>query len=205
MGLTTLRLLLLPVFLWLVLAEAGSASSARPLRWIAIAVFAIMAATDKLDGYLARRLNQVSKLGTLLDPLADKLLVACSVILLSFSWVATERFRVPLPVVATIYGGYVFIALGTLALLIVVGRVSIAPRPLGKLNTVLQLALVLLTLVAPQLQALGQSWVRPLLVALWWAVPCITIATCMDYFLQGIRQFQASRRRGATENAETAG
>src|SRR3954447_14391810 len=155
MGLTMLRLLLLPVFLWLVLAEPGTQPGARPPRWVAICVFAVMALTDKLDGYLARRLNQTSKLGALLDPLADKLLVACSVILLSFGWVASDAFRIPLPVVAIIYGGYVFIALGTLALLILVGKVSIAARPLGKLNTALQLALVLLTLIAPELFAMG--------------------------------------------------
>ena len=71
-----------------------------------------MAATDKLDGYLARKLNQTSKIGTLLDPVADKLLVACSVILLSFGWVASEPFRIPLPVVAVIYGGYLVVAVG---------------------------------------------------------------------------------------------
>src|SRR4051812_33610981 len=150
MGLTMLRLLLLPVFLWLILEEPGTAAAGGlPLRWAAVGVFAVMALTDKLDGYLARRLNQVSRLGTILDPVADKLLVASSVVLLSFPLIASEPYRIPLPVVVIIYGGYVVVALGTLALLVAIGRVSIKPRPLGKLNTVLQLALVMLTLVAP--------------------------------------------------------
>src|ERR1041385_2919869 len=81
MGLTMLRLLLLPVFLYLLLFEPNKPAHAH--RWWAVGVFAIMAATDKLDGYLARKLNQTSKIGTILDPVADKLLVASSVVLRS--------------------------------------------------------------------------------------------------------------------------
>ncbi len=86
MGLTMLRLLLLPAFLWALIANGPAGTG--PHRWIAVSIFALMAITDKLDGYLARRLGQTSKMGALLDPVADKLLVGCSVILLSFSWVA---------------------------------------------------------------------------------------------------------------------
>ena len=52
MGLTMLRLLLLPVFLYMLLADVGS-SDETGRRW-AVAIFAVMAATDKLDGYLAQ-------------------------------------------------------------------------------------------------------------------------------------------------------
>ena len=192
MGLTMLRLLLLPVFLWLILADAGPDPGPRPLRWVAIGVFGVMALTDKLDGYLARRLNQTSRLGTILDPVADKLLVASSVVLLSFDWVATRPYRIPLAVVAVVYGGYLVIALGTLTLLVLIGQVSIAPRPLGKLNTVLQLALVLLTLVAPELHG-PAGWVGPLLRGLWWVVGAAGLATGADYFLLGLRLFRRHR------------
>jgi len=160
-------------------------------------VFGLMALTDKLDGYLARRLNQTSRLGALLDPVADKLLVACSVILLSFDWVASVPYRIPRGVVIVIYAGYLFVALGTLVLLAVVGKVSISARPLGKLNTVLQLALVMLTLVAPELHAYHAGWLRPLLWALWWLVPAVAVATCADYAVLGVAQFRAARREGA--------
>src|SRR5689334_20099182 len=111
MGLTMLRLLLLPVFLWLILASARAEHEpgSRRLRWAAIGIFAVMALTDKLDGYLARRLNQTTRLGTILDPIADKLLVASSVVLLSFDWIAPEPYRIPTTVVAIIYGGYVVV------------------------------------------------------------------------------------------------
>src|SRR5262245_24354338 len=99
MGLTMLRLMLLPVFLFILLHGANPKVPVNPqrLRWLAIGVFGIMAITDKLDGYLARRLNQTSKIGTILDPIADKLLIACSVILLSFDWVAPQGYAIPWP------------------------------------------------------------------------------------------------------------
>jgi CDP-diacylglycerol--glycerol-3-phosphate 3-phosphatidyltransferase len=199
MGLTMLRLLLLPVFLWLLLASAPPGPGSQRLRWAAVGVFAVMALTDKLDGYLARRLNQTSRLGTILDPIADKLLVASSVVLLSFDWISPEPYRIPTTVVAIIYGGYVVVALGTLALLLVVGRVSIAARPLGKANTVLQLALVLLTLIAPDLNGRTGA-VRMALKALWWIVPAVAVATSLDYVVLGIRQFREFRRGPAGES-----
>lgn len=95
---TLIRLMLLPVFLAaLVMASQVHAASAADTavaqdryRWAALGIFAVMAATDKLDGYLARRFNQITRLGTLLDPAADKLLVACSLVLLCFPRFAPE-------------------------------------------------------------------------------------------------------------------
>src|SRR5439155_6960004 len=116
MGLTMLRLLLLPVFLWIMLIDAGPVMAERPHRWWAMGIFAVMAITDKLDGYLARRLNQTSHLGTMLDPIADKLLIACATILLSFDWVASWDYRIPLAVVAAVYGKDVIVAVGAVAL-----------------------------------------------------------------------------------------
>jgi CDP-diacylglycerol--glycerol-3-phosphate 3-phosphatidyltransferase len=195
MGLTMLRLLLLPVFLWLILDAPHDPAHTRAERCTALVTFCIMALTDKLDGYLARRLHQVTKLGTLLDPVADKLLVACSVILLSFDWIASPRLRIPMAVVAVIYAGYLIVALGAVALLTTVGKVSIKPRPLGKSNTVLQLALVLLTILALVVRPPSAEEIRHALVILWWAVPVLAVLTCADYVMQGVVQFQTGRKR----------
>jgi len=194
MGLTMLRLLLLPVFLWLILTDAHAHDPGHRAGWLALAIFTLMALTDKLDGYLARRLHQTSKLGTILDPVADKLLVACSVILLSFDWVASDSYRIPLPVVVIIYLGYLIVTLGTLLLLTLTGGVSIVARPLGKLNTVLQLVLVIATLLCIDLGAPAGDLVRRLLVVLWYIIPIVAIATCADYVLQGTKQFRSARR-----------
>jgi CDP-diacylglycerol--glycerol-3-phosphate 3-phosphatidyltransferase len=75
--LTLLRIVLIPVFI---------AAYYLPFRWaslLAMALFVLAALTDWLDGYLARRLNQASPFGAFLDPVADKLMVASALVLLS--------------------------------------------------------------------------------------------------------------------------
>jgi CDP-diacylglycerol---glycerol-3-phosphate 3-phosphatidyltransferase len=75
--LTLLRIVLIPVFI---------AAYYLPFRWaslLAMALFVLAALTDWLDGYLARRLNQSSPFGAFLDPVADKLMVASALVLLS--------------------------------------------------------------------------------------------------------------------------
>ena len=199
MGLTMLRLLLLPVFLWTLL-QSSDLDSGLPYRYFAVGIFAVMAITDKLDGYLARKLQQTTKLGAILDPLADKLLIACSVVLLSLSRVATPEFRIPLAVVIAVYGKDLITVLGTLAVMAVVGHVQIIARPLGKLSTVLQLGLVMATLLGVDLARLGMAkWLLP---GLWWAVSAVAVLACADYVVQGMRQYRQSRVAGADHPAD---
>ena len=194
MGLTMLRLFLLPVFLWVMLLGAGDKTDGPSrYRWWAVGIFGVMALTDKLDGYLARRLNQTSKLGTILDPVADKLLIASSVVLLSFDWAAGADYRIPLAVVAAVYGKDLIVAIGTVVILASVGKVSVAPRILGKLGTFFQLLLVMLTLVAPDLDRFRPGSARLVLAALWWVVSAVSIASAIDYLVVGLRQLQAAR------------
>lgn len=75
-SITVLRILLIPVFVWLYLEHTP-----EDILWAGL-VFATAAFTDFLDGYLARRSGQITNLGKLLDPVADKLLVASGLILL---------------------------------------------------------------------------------------------------------------------------
>lgn len=164
-------------------------------------IFAVMAVTDKLDGYLARRLNQTSHLGTMLDPVADKLLIVCSTILLSFGWVASPGYKIPLPVVAAIYAKDMVVAVGVVALLSLVGRVRVRPRPLGKLSTVLQLALVIATLIAPDFEKLRGGLAMVVLRSLWGVVSAVAVAACVDYVLEGLRQFAEMRKENAKPQA----
>ncbi len=191
MGLTFLRLLLLPVFIWLLLADVPVDQSAgRPHKYAALAVFAVMAITDKLDGYLARRLNQASKLGALLDPVADKLLVAASLVLLSSPAVAGGLWAIPIPVVVIVYAKDVLLGVGTIVLLVLRGKVSIKPRLAGKLGTAIQLALVMATILADDLYRIHPGVVSPLLKSLWWATAVVACVAAVDYVVQGVRQLQ---------------
>jgi CDP-diacylglycerol--glycerol-3-phosphate 3-phosphatidyltransferase len=191
MGLTFLRLLLLPVFLWTLLANAQSPE--QPRNWLGLGVFAVMAITDKLDGYLARRFNQTSKLGAVLDPVADKLLVACSVIVLNFAWIAPPHFRIPGWVVIAVYAKDLIIAVGTITLLALVGHVTILPRPLGKASTAVQLGMVIAVLLAPPERAAWFGFWQRFVYVLWWMVCILAAGACLDYVIQGIRQFRRSR------------
>lgn len=74
-ALSAARLALIPVFVWLVLVEQADG-------W-AVLVLAVSGTTDYLDGYLARRLGQISRLGQILDPLVDRLTVAATLVVLA--------------------------------------------------------------------------------------------------------------------------
>ena len=77
---TILRIVMVPFFAVALMADGG-----HTVRWrlVATAVFAVAAATDRVDGLIARRSGQVTDLGKLLDPIADKLLVGTALVLLS--------------------------------------------------------------------------------------------------------------------------
>jgi CDP-diacylglycerol--glycerol-3-phosphate 3-phosphatidyltransferase len=77
---TVVRILLAPLFFWLLLADAGADGV---LRWIAAAIFIIAIATDGIDGAIARRRSTVTDLGKILDPIADKLLTSGALVCLS--------------------------------------------------------------------------------------------------------------------------
>ena len=87
---TIFRILLIPVFIGLVIYYGDSARGEHPneaLRQWAAAVFGIASISDAVDGWIARRFNQRTRFGAIMDPLADKLLMLAAIILLSFtSW-----------------------------------------------------------------------------------------------------------------------
>lgn len=78
--LTVLRIVLVPFFAWAMLVDGGHTVSGR---LTATAIFVVAALTDRLDGWVARRSGQITDLGKLLDPIADKLLVGTALVLLS--------------------------------------------------------------------------------------------------------------------------
>jgi CDP-diacylglycerol--glycerol-3-phosphate 3-phosphatidyltransferase len=177
-GLTVLRLLLVPVFLYLLLAQVG-------LGWrlAACLVFVLAAVTDQIDGHLARRHHLVTDFGRMADPLADKALVGAALIGLS---VLDE-----LPWWVTVVVLVREIAVSVLRFVVIRHRV-IAATKVGKVKTMAQLvALTLWLLPLPVLLAdLGFSallaWVEPVR----WVVLCValvlTVGTGVDYFVRAL-------------------
>ena len=132
---TIARILLIPVFLVLLLGGIP-----EPYGDIAAAaVFILAAATDKLDGYVARRTKQITTLGQFLDPLADKLLIAAALIAL------VSQGRIAAWVAMLIIGRE--IAVSVLRIVGVSQGVSIPADKYGKLKTVLQIVYVVYVLV----------------------------------------------------------
>ena len=137
---TILRILLIPFFVVQVLYYVRSGHELH--RLLAILSFAIAAICDGVDGYIARRYNQRSELGAILDPLADKLLLVSGIVLLSIDH-APYLMTIPLWLTGTIIGRDVLLLIGLLVIQMTVGKVTVRPRILGKASTVLQMAIVL--------------------------------------------------------------
>ena len=137
---TILRILLVPFFVVEVLYYTKEGNEVH--RLLALLSFAVAAICDGVDGYIARRYNQRSELGAILDPLADKLLLVSGIVVLSFDH-SPYLESVPLWLTGTIIGRDVLILMGMLVIHLMVGKVKVRPRIIGKVATVLQMAVVL--------------------------------------------------------------
>jgi CDP-diacylglycerol--glycerol-3-phosphate 3-phosphatidyltransferase len=132
---TIFRILLIPFFVVEVLYYMKTGNETHRLS--AIIAFGVAAICDGVDGYIARRYNQKSELGAILDPLADKLLLVSGVVLFS---IPNPHFgNIPLWLTGTIIGRDLMILIGMVVIQMTVGKVVVGPRLLGKVATVLQI------------------------------------------------------------------
>jgi cardiolipin synthase len=141
--LTVFRMVLVPVFVTLLFYQ----------RFIlALIVFVVAGLTDGLDGLLARRFDQRSHLGTILDPIADKLLLVSAFIVLSMRSVfpppVPSHLPVPFWVTVAVISRDVFIVVGAAAINIMTGFRGFRPSALGKLNTTVQIVAIGIIMIA---------------------------------------------------------
>jgi cardiolipin synthase (CMP-forming) len=132
------RILLIPFFVVEVLYYMKTGNDVH--RLLAILAFGLASIFDGVDGYIARRYNQRSELGAVLDPLADKLLLISSIILLSLP--NSHLGNIPLWLTGTVIGRDLLLLVGLVVIQMMVGKVNIHPRLLGKIATVLQMICV---------------------------------------------------------------
>ena len=136
---TVLRIVLIPFFVVEVLYYVETGNEVH--RLLAILSFAAASILDGVDGYVARHYHQWSELGTVLDPLADKLLLVSAIVLLSFPH--PGRFeQIPLWLTGIIIGRDVLQGIGALVVRSVIGAITVRPRLTGKLATVFQMLVV---------------------------------------------------------------
>lgn len=147
--LTVFRMVLIPVFVTLLFYQR--------FLW-ALAVFIIAGLTDGLDGLLARRFSQQSQLGTVLDPIADKLMLVTAFIVLSMRSVFPQplpgHLPVPFWVTVAVISRDVFIIVGAAAINMTTGFRGFRPSWLGKLNTTVQIGGIAAIMVAPSVPRL---------------------------------------------------
>ena len=137
---TILRILLIPLFVVEVLYYVQTGNEIH--RLVAVLSFAVAAILDGVDGYIARRYNQWSELGTVLDPLADKLLLVSGIVVLSFDH-APRLGQIPLWLTGIIIGRDLLLGIGAIVVRLTVGTITVRPRLMGKVATVLQMAVIL--------------------------------------------------------------
>lgn len=160
-------------------------------RWTAVGIFFVMAITDGLDGYLARRLKQETAAGKFLDPVADKLLILFSVVLLAHEGTTVPGARLPATVAVTAVGKDIIVIIGFCIIYFTTAKIFIRPNYIGKTCTTVQLAMVIAILLSPDLP--GWFWIVPRL--LWWLATVLAFLTIATYFRTG--QHFIARHEGA--------
>lgn len=182
---TIARIAAIPAFVMLAIyyGESVLEGDREPwLRYTAIGVFIVAAVSDGLDGFVARRYNQHTRLGTILDPIADKGLLLSALLVLTFGhW----EVRFPLWYLILVIARDIAIVLGCLLLQFLNGDVTVRPSWIGKVATFTQMAAVgwvMLQLHTPP----------PIFIIVISGV--FTLASWIDYGVFGIRQIQSAEK-----------
>ena len=176
---TIIRILLIPLFI-------ASIFYYRPetefLRFLPALIFAIAIFTDAIDGFIARTFRQKTPLGTILDPLADKLLLSAAFICLSMVEHLPLSFRIPPWVTIIVISRDFIIILGFIMVHHIKGSVEVRPTILGKLTTFLQMMTVTGVLVQ-----------FPYSLFIWNVAAIFTILSGMDYIIIGSRMLNEKK------------
>jgi cardiolipin synthase len=174
---TLLRIALIPAFAYFLVREDYA---------LALPVFSVSAATDFADGYIARRFQLTSRVGTVLDPVADKLNMLIAALVLA--WQAL----LPLWLAIAVIARDVVIVVGALVYRMAIGRLDVAPSRLSKLNTLVEFTVLLLVM------ATGAGWLQ---AGRWlrlgfWIVGATAVASGLHYvYVWGSNAVAAQRSR----------
>lgn len=168
---TLFRIVIIPVFVTLLLKD-------KP--YLPFFLFSLAIVTDGLDGMAARIQKQKTKLGSFLDPMADKLLIAAAYITLAILKL------IPLWVVIVVFSRDLVLASGWLVVYFSTGVSTVIPTILGKATTVLQMTVVFLILLSNSGYMAEGKWlvIKPIILSV---MVLFTVISGMDYSLRGIR------------------
>ena len=167
--LTTLRILLIPVFVTLLVYRRATE---------ALLVFCLASLTDLLDGYIARSRGRQTRLGAFLDPVADKLLLTSAFVTLTYLKV------IPFWIAAVVVSRDLVLSVGVLVIHVAGSTVHPVPSMLGKLSTVLQMT----TVVAAMLSLYFSTLLALPKLFAYWVTAAFTVASGLQYIMQGLKQ-----------------
>ena len=175
--LTVSRIAVIPVILLLLYIQEEWAA------WVALVLFVVAGITDMLDGYLARRDGQVSKLGTFLDPIADKLLVAAVILLLVYNKHITGAAIIPAVIILLRE-----VAVSGLREFLAEVRVSMPVSQLAKWKTFIQIVAISFLIPGDYAPAWHATLIGDLGL---WIAGIITVVTAWDYWRASQKHFDS--------------
>jgi CDP-diacylglycerol--glycerol-3-phosphate 3-phosphatidyltransferase len=201
---TMARIGLIPVFVTFAIYYGRSVSAGNAqewLRWMAVGVFGVAAASDGLDGFIARRYNQRTELGVILDPLADKGLLLAAIVSLSFTnW----GYELPVWFAVLVVARDLIVLAGGLALILMHGRAAVRTTWTGKAATALQMIVLVLVMLQHEVLRRHILFFQRELPLVWLDLPVIVAATFtlvsgVGYSTRGIAQMHAGGLGDPTE------
>jgi len=177
--LSLFRILLVPVFLWSLLNKKA---------FEALLIFFLAGLTDVLDGFTARIWHQRSKLGTILDPAGDKLLMVASYVVLSLASVASPNF-IPIWLTLVVFARDLLIVTGAFIAYLSWRQTTFTPSWLGKISTICQVGTVFLVLLLNFYQV--SPWYMD---AVYYLTLLATLASGVHYFIYGLQMLRERRK-----------
>ncbi len=185
---TVLRLLLVTPFIILLL----HATEHRGYRYAALGLALALGIADAADGILARRTGTVTKIGSILDPVADYALMISALITLSIPGVLSDDPEVRLPywVSVTLVSRAVFVLGGMAIVFLLSGFFQGLPSATGKAATVMQFVTVVVTCASPDLLRLGDT-VWYFLYGVWGVTVALGVISWLGYIRTGSKLLAA--------------
>jgi len=181
---TLARLLLVPVFVLLLLNAAGNPD----YRYAALGLAVLIGIADAADGIVARRTGKVTKIGSVLDPLADKALMISALVLLSSARVMPDlQARLPYWVSVTLVSRDVFMLVGAAVLFLLAGMFQALSSASGKAVTVMQFLMIAATIASPDLLGwwpVGAWWA---LHVIWAVTVALGVISWLGYIRMGLK------------------
>jgi cardiolipin synthase (CMP-forming) len=185
---TILRILAIPLFILLFMYYTSGVAKSQGiamLRWCTTGIFLGIFLLDAVDGYVARVRREITSLGTILDPLADKAVLLSALILLSMPGSAAAfQPHLPMWFLLTAISRDAILVTGAAIIQSIMGTVTVQPRITGKIATFFQGAVVVWSLIG--LPPAPFSWIL-------YTAAFFTLVSAVQYIFDGIRQLEKAK------------